>query len=214
MGLDFANNNRLVTFGVFPSKPETGFGYIKAEKPFIRKKIEGQNIEEFIEKPNLSTAKEYLKDMRFTWNSGIFMFKAKTVLQELKKFAPEIVKSCKDSILESKLDLDFQRIDKDAFEKCPNLSIDVAVMEKTFKGVVIPLDAGWSDIGNWKSVWEDSHKDQQGNSVEGKTIVKNSRNCYFLFTRDTLLNSGRSIDGGEIRGSLIPFQVLTGILIG
>ena len=93
-GLDFALKNKLVTFGVIPSKPETGYGYIKAEKAFLPNKIEGQNIEKFAEKPDLKTAKEYLKDMSFTWNSGIFMFKARTILEEMNIFCPEIIKFC------------------------------------------------------------------------------------------------------------------------
>jgi mannose-1-phosphate guanylyltransferase len=190
VGLDFANQNKLVTFGVVPSKPETGFGYIKAEKPFIRNKIEGQNIEEFIEKPNLSTAKEYLKDMRFTWNSGIFMFKAKTIIEEMNLFFPEIIKICKECLDNSERDLDFQRLHKESFIKCPNISIDVAVMEKTNKGIVLPLDAEWSDVGSWQAVWENANKDKKGNSVIGNIILKDTNNSYLRSEKRLMVGIG------------------------
>ena len=177
-GLDFASKNKLVTFGVIPSKPETGYGYIKVKKPFIQNKIEGQNIEKFIEKPDLNTAKGYLKDMRFTWNSGIFMFRAKTIIEEMNHLCPEIIKYCRESLVKSKKDLDFQRLHKDSFIKCPNISIDVAIMEKTDKGIVLPLDAEWSDVGSWNAVWENSKKDKQGNSVIGNIILQDTKNCY------------------------------------
>ena len=178
LGINYCNNDKLVTFGVVPTSPITGYGYIKSDKPFNNLKNEGNNIEEFIEKPNSEKAKELIKDKRFTWNSGIFMFKAKVILEEIEKSTPEIYKYCAEALKESKKDLDFQRLQKDKFEKCPNISIDVAVMEKTKKGIVIPLDAGWSDIGSWESVWESSDKDLNGNFISGKVVTKNIKNCY------------------------------------
>ncbi len=177
VGLKFAEKNKLVTFGVVPKSPEIGYGYIKAIKP-LEKKIEGYGIESFIEKPDIKTAKELIKDNRYTWNSGMFMFKAKEIIKEINKFSPEILSSCKKAISKSKLDLDFQRLDKDSFEKCVDMSIDVAVMEKTSRGIVIPLDAGWSDIGSWESVWETSNKDLEGNYIEGKVLLENTKNSY------------------------------------
>ena len=178
MGLQFAQMNRLVTFGVVPTSPEIGYGYIKAKKPFTDK-IEGLNIECFIEKPDKETAKKLIKDTRYTWNSGMFMFKSKEIIKEINKFSPEIFSCCKNAIDKSKLDLVFQRLDKDSFEKCDNISIDVAVMEKTSKGIVIPLDAGWSDIGSWEVVWETSNKDFDNNYTEGKVILENTKDSYF-----------------------------------
>ncbi len=178
LGINYCNNDKLVTFGVVPTSPITGYGYIKSDKPFNTSKKEGNNIEEFIEKPNSEKAKEFIKDKRFTWNSGIFMFKAKVILEEIQKSTPEIYKYCAEALKETKKDLDFQRLQKDKFEKCPNISIDVAVMEKTKKGIVIPLDAGWSDIGSWESVWESSDKDLNGNFISGKVVTKNIKNCY------------------------------------
>ncbi len=177
IGLKFAEMNKLVTFGVVPKSPETGYGYIKAKKPF-GDKIEGFDIESFIEKPDKKTAEKLILDNRFTWNSGMFMFKAQEIIKELNKFSPEILINCKNSINKSLFDLDFQRLDKDSFEKCDDISIDVAVMEKTSKGIVIPLDVGWSDVGSWEVVWETSLKDNNGNCTEGKVVIENTKNSY------------------------------------
>lgn len=189
-GLDFALKNKLVTFGVIPSKPETGYGYIKAEKAFLPNKIEGQNIEKFAEKPDLKTANEYLKDMSFTWNSGIFMFRARTILEEMNNFCPEIIKFCKESLLKSESDLDFQRLHKDSFKKCQNISIDVAVMEKTDKGIVLPLDAEWSDVGSWQAVWENANKDEKGNSLIGNIILSDTNNSYLRSEKRLIVGIG------------------------
>ena len=177
-GSKYAENNYLVTFGVVPTSPEIGYGYIKAEKAFIDGEIIGNKIEEFTEKPNFEKANKFIKDKRYLWNSGIFMFKAKTILEELKKYAPKVVESCKKSITESIDDLDFTRINDKAFEQSPNLPIDIAVMEKTDKGIVLPLDAEWNDIGSWQAVWETSKKDKKGNFTQGKIITKSVENCY------------------------------------
>tara|TARA_B100000989_G_scaffold278203_1_gene239770 strand:+ start:18515 stop:19951 length:1437 start_codon:yes stop_codon:yes gene_type:complete len=176
-GLKFAEKNKLVTFGVVPKSPEIGYGYIKATKP-LGNKIDGFEIESFIEKPDIETAQKLIQDSRYFWNSGMFMFKAKEIIKEINIFIPEILHSCKEAINKSKCDLVFQRLDKASFERCYDISIDVAVMEKTSRGIVIPLDAGWSDIGSWESVWETSKKDLQGNYTEGKIILENTKNSY------------------------------------
>ena len=147
-GVEYAKKNRLVTFGVIPESPQTGYGYIKAENPFNAEKISGEKIVEFTEKPNAELAEKFIQDKRFTWNSGIFMFKAKTILNEFKKYSPDLLELCKESLSKSKFDLDFQRLNKETFKKCPNISIDFSIMEKSNKGTVLPLDAGWSDIGS------------------------------------------------------------------
>ena len=177
MGFKFAANNKLVTFGVVPKSPETGYGYIKAKEPF-RNKIEGFVIESFIEKPDSETAQRLIKDNRFTWNSGMFMFKAKEIIKEIDKYSPKILVSCKKAITKIEFDLVFQRLDKASFEKCNDISIDVAVMEKTSRGIVIPLDAGWSDIGSWESAWETSKKDLEGNYKEGNVVLENTKNSF------------------------------------
>ena len=178
LGIEYANQDKLVTFGVVPTCAETGYGYIQSENPFNIEKLVGNKISSFIEKPDSELARELIKDKRFTWNSGIFMFKAKTIIEEVQKFSPTIYEHCFNAIKESKSDLDFQRIDKNSFNKCPNISIDVAIMEKTEKGIVIPLDAQWSDVGSWKAVWELSKKDKDLNFKTGRVIIRNTQNSY------------------------------------
>ena len=184
-GLRFAEVNKLVTFGVVPKSPETGYGYIKAKKPF-EENIDGFDIESFIEKPDKETAQKLIKDNRFTWNSGMFMFKSKAIINEINRFSPEILLCCKNAINKSVRDLDFQRLDKDSFEKCDDISIDIAVMEKTSKGIVIPLDVGWSDVGSWEAIWDNSTKDLNGNHIEGKVLIENTKNS-FLRSEDRLV---------------------------
>ncbi len=190
IGKIYSEENKLVTFGVVPRSPETGYGYIKSEKPFNLKKFEGLNILEFIEKPNLERAKELIKDKSFTWNSGIFLFKAKTIINEIKNLNPEIYNACKNTLSHSLKDLDFQRIDNKSFEDCPNISIDNAVMENTKKGIVLPLDADWSDVGSWKSVWENSNKDILGNVTKGNVFCKETENCYLHSENKLLVSLG------------------------
>ena len=175
--LVYTQKNKLVTFGIVPTSPEIGYGYIKASKP-LGNKLEGNPIESFLEKPDLETAKDLVKDNRFTWNSGMFMFKAQEIIKEIDKFSPKILSCCRETIKKSIIDLDFQRLDKVAFKKCENVSIDIAIMEKTSRGIVIPLDVGWSDIGSWEVVWETSNKDNKGNYTEGKVILENTKNSY------------------------------------
>ncbi len=188
-GINYAKKEQLVTFGIVPTSPETGYGYIKAARPFTHN-LEGIDIKEFLEKPDLKKAKELIEDKRFTWNSGIFMFKAKTIIKEIEKFSPEIIKYCKESLKQSRNDLDFIRLEKMSFQKCPNISIDCAVMEKTKKGTVLPLDANWNDIGSWQSVWEVSNKDKNGNFTKGKIIIKNTKNCYLSSEARLLVGIG------------------------
>ena len=177
-GTKYAEEERIVTFGIVPTSPETGYGYIKSEDPLNLKTLRGSKIDSFIEKPNLITAKKFLKDQKYTWNSGMFLFKANIILQEINKFYPNIYKCCQESLVQDLFDLDFQRLNKVSFEKCPNISIDFAVMEKTKLGTVIPLSANWTDIGSWDAVWEIGDKDEKGNCLEGNVIAKNTENCY------------------------------------
>ena len=190
IGISHSEKDKLVTFGVIPRSPETGYGYIKSEKPFNLQNIEGINISKFIEKPNLETAKELIKDKSYTWNSGIFLFKAKTIINEIKHLNLEIYEACRKTFENSIMDLDFQRLDEKSFEFCPNISIDIAVMEKTNKGIVLPLDAQWSDIGSWKSVWENSRKDINGNVEKGNTLTQNTENCYLHSENKLLVTLG------------------------
>ncbi len=188
-GVIFAENGRLVAFGIQPNTPETGYGYIESEKE-ISDKSRFSNIKRFIEKPNKDIAEKFIKNKYFSWNSGIFLFKASTILNELLKYEPDIFDTCKKSLKNSSLDLNFRRIDKTFFNSCPNKSIDVAVMEKTNLGTVVKLDAGWDDLGSWKSIWENSKKDQHQNSLKGKTFIKDVKNSYLRSENRLLVGFG------------------------
>tara|TARA_B100001093_G_scaffold519597_1_gene609382 strand:+ start:1279 stop:2715 length:1437 start_codon:yes stop_codon:yes gene_type:complete len=178
MGIKYANDGKLVSFGIIPESPETGYGYIECLNQFSKENKKGIPIKKFIEKPNIEKAKKFIKDKRFLWNSGMFLFKASVILKELNNFNPEIVDFCEKSLNKSKVDLDFIRLEKKSFEKCPDMSIDNGVMEKTNLGIVIPLDVGWSDIGSWKSLWEYEEKDIEGNVIIGNVIAKDTINSY------------------------------------
>ncbi len=176
-GLEYALNENLVTFGIVPNFPHTGYGYIESENICKDESIKGSRIKRFIEKPSLEKAKIFCEQGTFTWNSGIFLFKAKTIIKEIKKHYPEIIKTCIESLKENLLDLDFQRLNSAAFSACPSISIDNAVMEKTDIGIVVPLQAGWSDIGSWDSVWEISNKDKNRNVISGKVMAEDTIDC-------------------------------------
>ena len=177
-GKAYAKEGRLVTFGIIPTSAESGYGYIEAIKPLNHKGIVGLPIARFIEKPDKKKAEKLIQDKRFTWNSGIFLFKASAILSELERLAPEIVSCCRIAIEEDVADLDFLRLERESFMRCPKTSIDVAVMEKTHLGSVLPLNAGWSDMGSWKTLWETSEKDDAGNAISGKVITDSSQDCY------------------------------------
>ena len=171
-------DKRLVTFGIVPKSAETAYGYIKAKNIESDQKEEGFPIDKFIEKPNKKLAQEFIKNKLFTWNSGMFLFKASLILKEIKNYFPDIIEICKMSIHNDLMDLDFQRIDSKYFKNCPNISIDNAVMEKTNIGTVFPLNANWSDLGGWNSIWDANEKDENGNTISGKVILDESQNCY------------------------------------
>lgn len=176
VGLSAAESGKLVTFGIVPTAPETGYGYIKAQQKVEQSELKSYPVAEFVEKPNRATAEQYVADGSYLWNSGMFMFKASTYLQELEKFNPAIAQNAKNAIQSCKNDLDFIRLDKESFEQCPEDSIDYAVMEKTEHAVVVPLNANWNDVGAWNSVWEVSQKDENGNSLRGDVIAQDTRN--------------------------------------
>jgi len=175
----FANKGRIVTFGIVPTCAETGYGYIETKELSSKEdQITGLEINKFIEKPNKEIAKKLIKDSRYTWNSGMFLFKASSIISELKKFYPEIINYCKIAIEKDVEDLDFLRLQEESFKKCPKISLDIAVMEKTNLGTVLPLNVGWSDIGSWKSLWDISEKNNDGNYINGRVIAEKSKNCY------------------------------------
>ncbi|MGF1901253.1 mannose-1-phosphate guanylyltransferase/mannose-6-phosphate isomerase [Aliivibrio sifiae] len=181
--LPFALNNKLVTFGIVPNAPETGYGYIKAGI------VEGDafSVSEFVEKPDLATAKSYLATNEYYWNSGMFIFKASRYLEELAKFEPEILEICKQAIATPSQDVEFTRVDSTIFETCPDKSIDYAVMEKTNSAMVVPMDAGWSDVGSFSALWDVSEKDEHYNVIKGDVITVDSTNNY-IFAENKLVS--------------------------
>lgn len=172
VGIEAAKNNHIVTLGINPTKPETGYGYIK----FNQTKEDIFKIESFTEKPSQKIANQYIESGDYLWNSGMFIFKAKVLLEELSKFEPKIYSSCKKIIsTKSKVDK-FIRFNQEIFENCPEKSIDHAVMERTEYGYVVPLDAKWSDLGSWSSIWDISPKDKNLNSFKGDIVSIDSVN--------------------------------------
>ncbi|MBY6219395.1 mannose-1-phosphate guanylyltransferase/mannose-6-phosphate isomerase [Marinobacter hydrocarbonoclasticus] len=172
--LPLAEAGKLVTFGVVPGKAETGYGYIQKGAALDHA---GFIVERFVEKPDYATAQRFLESGDYLWNSGMFLFKASRYLEELERFRPDILEACRVAFDESAEDLLFTRINRQAFAACPEESVDYAVMEKTSSAAVVPMDAGWSDIGSWSALWEVSAKDDSGNSVCGDVIQENSSGC-------------------------------------
>lgn len=168
-----AEQNKLVTFGVVPSRPETGYGYIHRGESL---EVGGFNVSRFVEKPDLARANAYLKSGDYYWNSGMFMFRASVYLDVLERFRPDIISACKRAFEQGQKDMDFIRVDSVAFAACPDDSIDYAVMEKTTEAAVTPLDAGWSDIGSWSALWEIGEKDGHGNVCKGDVLAFNTQN--------------------------------------
>lgn len=173
--LPLADAGRLVTFGIFPTHPEVGYGYIKKGAPVSE--TNGYAVSRFVEKPNLKTATDYLESGDYFWNSGMFMLRASRYLDELMKFRPDIYEACERASASAERDMDFIRIDKDIFSSCPDDSIDYAVMEKTADAVMVTMAAGWSDIGSWAALWEFSQKNQNNNLLKGDVVDIETNNC-------------------------------------
>ena len=173
--LPLAQDGKLVTFGIVPTHAETGYGYIEQG---IDVGIGGFKVSRFVEKPDLVTAQEYLANGSYFWNSGMFMFRASRYLQELETFRPDILAACRAALAGGSQDMHFTRVDEAAFAACPDDSVDYAVMEKTSDAVMVPLDAGWSDIGSWAALWDVSDKDEQGNVFKGDVLNQRSNNTY------------------------------------
>ncbi|MCF3195928.1 mannose-1-phosphate guanylyltransferase/mannose-6-phosphate isomerase [Pseudomonas bubulae] len=173
--LPLAQDGKLVTFGIVPTHAETGYGYIEQG---IDVGVGGFKVSRFVEKPDLVTAQEYLANGSYFWNSGMFMFRTSRYLEELETYRPDILAACRAALAGGSQDLHFTRVDEAAFAACPDDSVDYAVMEKTADAVMVPLDAGWSDIGSWTALWDVSDKDQQGNVFKGDVLDQQSRNTY------------------------------------
>ncbi|HEX5285592.1 MAG TPA: mannose-1-phosphate guanylyltransferase/mannose-6-phosphate isomerase [Polaromonas sp.] len=173
--LPLAVDGKLVTFGIVPTHAETGYGYIEQGEPLG---TGGFAVNRFVEKPDLATAQDYLANGHYFWNSGMFMFRASRYLQELERFQPLILAACRAALAGGQRDLNFTRVDADAFTACPEDSIDYAVMEKTADAAMVPLDAGWSDIGSWSALWDVHAKDTEGNVFKGDVLGQETRNTY------------------------------------
>ena len=177
--IPLAEAGKLVTFGIVAHEPNAGYGYIKKGES----QGPGFAVDAFVEKPSIEVAKEYLESGDYFWNSGMFLFKASRYLEELKKHRPDIYKACQLSMEGTSKDNDFLRVNETAFDACPSDSIDYAVMEKTDDAVVVPMDAGWSDIGSWSSLWDISEKDANGNATYGDVMLHETNNCYIRTDR-------------------------------
>jgi mannose-1-phosphate guanylyltransferase/mannose-6-phosphate isomerase len=182
MALPAAEQGRLVTFGIVPRSPETGYGYIH------RGEAAGEvyGIAGFVEKPTLERAREFVVSGDYYWNSGMFMFRARRYLEELERWAPDMARCCRAAYESGTADLDFTRVDAKSFAACPGDSIDYAVMEKTADAVVVPLDAGWSDVGSWAALHDASDLDAEGNVARGDVLVEASSGCY-LYSESRLV---------------------------
>ena len=172
--IPLAKEGKLVTFGIVPQSAHTGYGYIERGKPIDS----GFDVKKFIEKPNKEIAHTYLDSAKHYWNSGMFLFKASRYLEELETYRPDISALCISSLKARTKDLDFIRVNTDEFLKCPEDSIDYAVMENTQDAAVVPLDAGWSDIGSWSALWDIEKKDDMGNAIRGDAILEDTKNCF------------------------------------
>ncbi len=174
----YAEQEKMVTFGIVPDRPETGYGYIcRGEK---------NRVESFVEKPDLETAQKYVADGNYLWNSGMFAFATGTLLKELEAFAPDILRSMGEAVEKGTTDGVFFRFERGAMTACPADSVDYAVMEKTENGVVVAADFGWNDIGSWRALWEVAKKDAHGNVTTGDVLVEDVTNCL-IRSEDTLV---------------------------
>ena len=191
VAIDAAAAGRLVAFGIVPSRPETGYGYIRRKAGHGSWSI----LEEFVEKPDLETARCYVESGHYLWNSGMFLFSARDYLRELDRYAPSILRVSRQAVAEATIDSDFTRLGS-CFLDCPSDSIDYAVMEKTDKAAVVPLDAGWSDVGSWAALHEVLEKDADGNTLRGDVIADACKNTY-------ITSSSRLVVGVGLEGVIV-----------
>ncbi len=189
-----ANHDYLVTFGILPTAPKTGYGYIQ-QGELLKNGTQGKGyqVAAFVEKPNRHTAQKYVESKNYLWNSGIFMFKASRYLEELKAHAPAVYEASQKAYQQARQDVDFMWLDEDLFSQSPDLSIDYAIMEKTSQAAVVPVDMGWSDVGSWGALWEVVNKDIHGNAALGNVYMKEVSNCYIRSDKEIVAALG--IDG-------------------
>lgn len=177
----------LATFGILPTAPKTGYGYIQKGEKINGK---GFKVARFVEKPDAATARQYLDSKEYLWNSGIFMFRADLYLSELQRHSRGIYDQTKLALDKTRYELDFSWIDPDAFDRCPDDSIDYAIMEKTDRAAVIPVDMGWSDVGSWGTLWEVINKDSHGNVSDGNVFMKDVSNCFIRSPKEIVATLG------------------------
>ena len=171
--LPLAEAGSLVTFGIVPQAPETGYGYLERGESLP---TGGYRVARFVEKPERAQAEQFLQDGGFFWNSGMFVFRASRYLEELQRFEPAMLAACEAAMANAREDLDFVRVDAEAFAVCPEGSVDVSVMERTDAAAMVALDAGWNDIGSWAALWAVQEKDPAGNATEGDVLLENASN--------------------------------------
>jgi mannose-1-phosphate guanylyltransferase/mannose-6-phosphate isomerase len=187
-GSDNAEQGALVTFGIVPESPETGYGYIKRDAQIGSSAA--YTVARFVEKPDLQTAEQYVSEGDYFWNSGIFLMRADRWLDEISQHRPDILKVCREATNKGVQDSDFFRVDKQLFHACPSDSIDYAVMEKTDRAVVVPISAGWSDIGAWSALWNVCPQDADGNVIQGDVLAEDTHNAFLVAQHRCLATVG------------------------
>ena len=183
-----AEQGALVTFGIVPASPETGYGYIKRDEQVDDSAA--YRVARFVEKPDRETAEQYVSEGDYFWNSGIFLMRADRWLDEISQHRPDILKACRQAMNKGSQDSDFFRVNKQDFHECPGDSIDYAVMEKTDRAVVVPISAGWSDIGAWSALWDVCQQDADGNVMQGDVIAEDTRNAFLVAQHRCLATVG------------------------
>ena len=173
-----AEKGMIVTLGIAPQSPQTAYGYIRASEKEVADRV--LSVAEFVEKPNRKTAKAYLASGNYYWNSGIFVYCARTLLEEAEKTLPQTLAFCKKALKGARRDLGFTLLDHESFGQCEDISIDYGIMEHTDRAAVLPVDFGWSDLGSWDAVWQELDSDEHGNSVKGDVVLRESENCLVM----------------------------------
>ena len=186
----FAKQGYVVTFGIQPTFACTGYGYIECGNAVSVGAKQGLMVNNFVEKPDETTAADYLTSNNYLWNSGIFMMRPSVVIEEAKAFCPKLLAQCQATVDGASLDLDFVRLPETQFSQCENISIDYAIMEHTKKAVVVPMDCGWSDIGDLKALYETSIRDKKGNVCQGDILINESHNCFVKSTSRLIAAQG------------------------
>lgn len=187
---EVAARGKIVLFGIQPTEPHTGYGYIQRGEPLDDATGRAFTVARFTEKPDAETARTYIEGRDHFWNSGIFVFRADVILDELEKLAPDIIQAARGAIAEAAVDLGFLRLNESRFETAPSVSVDHAVMEKTRAAAVIPLEIGWSDLGSWSALWDVAPRDGSGNVVRGEAFLEDTQNCYIHSDRALVATVG------------------------